>query len=85
LVLRHVTAATITTTMAISTMMRRVRPMMNETPERLARIIRDEVVRQYRDDERGKCPGGAAYYEEHISPWLIALRVLEELKPHAAR
>jgi hypothetical protein len=43
----------------------------------LAVIIREEIVRQYRDDERGKCPAGAAYYEENISPWLIARRILE--------
>lgn len=47
--------------------------------EALAMIIRNEVVRQYREDECRKCHLGSAHYEEHISPYLIALRVLHEI------
>jgi hypothetical protein len=45
---------------------------MSEMVERVALAIREELVRQYRDDERHKCPAGPAYYEEAISPTLIA-------------
>jgi len=40
--------------------------------ECVATAIREEIVRQHREDERSKCPAGRDYYEEHISPWLIA-------------
>ena len=53
--------------------------------ERVARAVREEIVRQYRDDERGRCPAGRAFYEENISPWLIAQRAIaeyEECKQH---
>ena len=39
---------------------------------RLTTAIREEVVRQYRDDDRGNWPGGSHDYEEIQSPWLIA-------------
>jgi hypothetical protein len=39
--------------------------------EEMARAIREEQVRQYRDDDRGKCPD-AAYYEEHVGPYALA-------------
>ena len=29
------------------------------------------MVRQYRDDDRGKCPAGSAWWEENIQPMLI--------------
>lgn len=45
--------------------------MTNHVDE-VARVVREEIVRQYRDDERGKCPAGVNYYEEHISPEHIA-------------
>jgi hypothetical protein len=38
----------------------------------IANAVREEIVRQYRDDERRKCPAGVLYYEEEIMPWLIA-------------
>lgn len=44
----------------------------SEMVKRVARAVREEIVRQYRDDERGRCPAGSAYYEEHIGPDLIA-------------
>jgi hypothetical protein len=50
-------------------------PISEAAIEQLAKIIREEIVRQYREDERGKCPAGTAYYEETISPWLIAQTV----------
>lgn len=40
--------------------------------DRVAQAVRDEIVRQYRDDERGKCSAGSAFYEEHIAPNQIA-------------
>ncbi len=49
--------------------------------ERAARAIREEITRQYRDDERGKCPAGAHYYEQDIAPEYIARAVLEALRP----
>lgn len=45
---------------------------MTDVTEVLARAIREEIVRQYRENERASCPAGAAYYEEHISPELTA-------------
>jgi hypothetical protein len=48
--------------------------------KRVARVVREEIVRQYRDDERRKCPAGTAFYEEHISPRLIAQRVVEAME-----
>jgi len=48
------------------------------TLERLSIVIREEVVRQYRENERAACPGGAAFYEETVSPYLIAQRVLDD-------
>lgn len=47
--------------------------------EETTRAIREEIVRQYRDDDRGRCPAGAHYYEEHIGPHLIAIKALASL------
>jgi hypothetical protein len=47
--------------------------------ERVARAIREEIIRQHRDNERGKCPAGAAFYEEHIAPSQIALIAVKEI------
>ena len=47
---------------------------------RLTTAIREEVVRQYRDDDRGKWPGGSHDYEEVQSPWLIARVAVQTLK-----
>lgn len=41
--------------------------------ERAQKLIREEIVRQYRDNERERCPAGAFYYEEEIGPYSIAL------------
>lgn len=43
-----------------------------EMIERVARAVREEILRQYRDDDRGKCPAGNAFYEDHVAPGLIA-------------
>lgn len=45
-----------------------------------AKAVREEIVRQYRDGDRGKCPAGAAYYEEHIGPSLVADAVLSAIE-----
>jgi len=63
---------------------------MTDTPERelierLAVAIREEQVRQHRDDERGKCPAGAAFYEEHVGPYQIATVVMRELEALLSR
>ena len=36
-----------------------------------AKRIREEIVRQYRDDDRGKSPS-RTYWEEQVQPWLLA-------------
>jgi len=38
----------------------------------VAKAIREEIVRQYRDDDRGKCPAGSHFWEEEIQPVLLA-------------
>jgi len=48
--------------------------------EELARVLREERVRQYRDNERATWPGGSANYEEHQGPWLEARAALEFLR-----
>jgi hypothetical protein len=40
--------------------------------DKLAKAIREEIVRQYRDDDRGKCPAGISFWEEEIQPFLLA-------------
>lgn len=40
---------------------------------KIASAVREEIVRQYREDERRKCHAGVLYYEEEIMPWLIAV------------
>lgn len=50
-----------------------------ETVARVAEAIREEIVRQYREDERRTFPGGSHYYEETQSPWLIVRAALAAL------
>lgn len=46
----------------------------------LPKAIREEIVRQYRDDDRGKCLAGTVFYEEHVQPELIARTALEAMR-----
>jgi hypothetical protein len=48
--------------------------------ERIAQAVREEIVRQYRDDERYKCPAGTGFYEEYVSPGLIAKAAVEAMR-----
>jgi len=58
--------------------------MTNGTPQmlkQLSKAIREEIVRQYRDDDRRKCPAGIPFWEEEVQPMLlaeVALRVVGE-------
>lgn len=38
----------------------------------VAKAIREEIVRQYRDDDRRKCPAGVPFWEEEVQPMLLA-------------
>lgn len=38
----------------------------------VANAIRQEIIRQYRDCDREKCPAGLAFWEDDIQPMLIA-------------
>ena len=49
---------------------------MADMLEKTAAAIREEIVRQYRDDDRAKWPGGSHDYEEHQAPSLIARAAL---------
>lgn len=46
--------------------------MSNDLVEEMARAIREEQVRQYRDNDRANCPAGAAFYEENVGPYALA-------------
>lgn len=46
----------------------------------IAQVIRDERLRQYRDQDSAKWPSGAYDYDEHQGPWLQACAVLDLLK-----
>lgn len=60
---------------------------IEELMDAAAVAVRDEILRQYRDDDRGKCPAGSAWYEEHVAPGLIAraAEVVEECARVAAQ
>jgi len=49
--------------------------------EAAAKATREEICRQYREDERGKFPAGVHYYEEHVMPALIAEAALKAAAP----
>lgn len=38
----------------------------------VAKAIREEIVRQYRDQDRQKCPAGIPFWEEEVQPMLLA-------------
>jgi hypothetical protein len=40
--------------------------------ETVARAIREEIVRQYRDQDRARCPAGLPFWEEEVQPMLLA-------------
>ena len=55
--------------------------MSHDDPtDQIARAIRAEIVRQYRDDDRRKCPAGLAYWEQEIQPHLLAEVVIAEIR-----
>lgn len=45
----------------------------------IADDVREEIVRQYRDDDRKKCPN-INFWEECVQPHLIALAVVNTIK-----
>ncbi len=51
-----------------------------DTVEAVARAVREEIVRQYRDDDCSNCPAGSAFYEEHVAPTLIARAAIEAMR-----
>jgi hypothetical protein len=44
----------------------------DDIEQELAVVLRGERMRQYRDQDRAKWPGGAYDFEEHQGPWLEA-------------
>ena len=38
----------------------------------VAKAIREEIVRQYRDNDRTKCRAGIPFWEEWVQPVLLA-------------
>lgn len=48
----------------------------------VATAIREEIVRQYRDDDRGKCRAGLPFWEEEVQPMLLAQAALAALGQH---
>lgn len=56
-------------------------PSDDAVVEAMARAIREEVVRQYRDDDRKKWPGLTShFYEEYVAPRLVARAALSALR-----
>lgn len=53
---------------------------MSEMIERVARAVREEIVRQFRDADRAKWPGGVHMYEEHVGPHLIASAAIQAMR-----
>ena len=62
----------------------RMRTMLEsiETTARLAMALREEIVRQYRDDDRRKCAVGAAFWEEEVQPMLLAKIAISFIQQH---
>jgi hypothetical protein len=52
---------------------------------RLARAIREEIIRQYLDDDRGKCPAGVQFWEEQVQPALLAEIVMRTVGEEAGQ
>lgn len=53
---------------------------MSDIETELAAVLRDERMRQYREQDRAKWPGGIYDFEEHQGPWLEARAALAFLK-----
>src|SRR5436190_2034696 len=47
------------------------RPRMSKEAA-VAKAIREEIVRQYRDNDRARCPAGLPFWEEEVQPMLLA-------------
>lgn len=50
--------------------------------EGLAAIIREEILRQYREQDRQRCPGGVAFWEEEIQAHSLANAVIAAMKEY---
>jgi hypothetical protein len=48
--------------------------------QELAHVLREEQMRQFRENEPGTWPAGRHAYEEHQAPWLAARAALEFLR-----
>lgn len=53
---------------------------MDDIEIELAAVLREERMRQYREQDRAKWPGGACDFEEHQGPWLEARAALAFLR-----
>lgn len=51
-----------------------------ELAYQLARVLREERVRQFRDNEPGTWPAGRSDYEETQAPWLEAKAAIAFLR-----
>ena len=40
--------------------------------EAVAKAIREEIIRQYRDQDRQRCHAGSRFWEEEVQPMLLA-------------
>lgn len=54
--------------------------LVDEIEMELAAVLREERMRQYRDQDRAKWPGGIADYEANQGPWLEARAALAFLR-----
>ena len=55
--------------------------MTERTIELVAKAIREEIVRQYRDQDRQRCPAGVPFWENEVQPMLlaeVAMRIIGE-------
>lgn len=53
---------------------------MSDIEVELAVVLREERMRQYREQDRAKWPAGAYDYEENQGPWLEARAALAFLR-----
>lgn len=48
---------------------------------KVAKAIRNEILRQHRDNDRAKCAAGVPFWEEEVQPMLlaeIAIRIIQQ-------